>query len=106
MECNIILLFLFVGYCPLFEFFLVPVELKLDLLYFLISPKNSNLDIIQSLIVFKHNFIIFFYFILEPSALSLGDLPHVVFCFCFFVFIIYQCLNLQKFLLHVLQVFL
>lgn len=48
---------------PLFKFFLIPVELQFDLLNLLIDPENSNLNIIESFLIFWDYFIEFLDFV-------------------------------------------
>lgn len=52
-----ILLLLFTGYCPLFELFLIPVELELDLLDFFVDSEDTHLDIVEALLIFEDDFV-------------------------------------------------
>ena len=86
LKGDVIFFFLLAGDGPLFEFLLVPVEFKFDLFNFLVDSEDSDLDIIESFLMFNNNFIEFFYFTLKSATLSFGNLPHVILCFSFFVF--------------------
>ena len=86
LEGDVIFFFLLASDGPLFEFLLIPVEFKFDLLNFLVDSEDSDLDIVESFLMFNNNFIEFFYFTLKSTTLSFGYLPHVILCFSFFVF--------------------
>ena len=101
-----VLLFLFAGDCPLFELFLVPVEFQFDLLYFFVDTEDAHLYVIESFLIVDNYFIELFDFALESSALSFGDLPHVILCFSFFVFGVDECFGIELLLVYVLAVFL
>lgn len=59
-----ILLLLFPCDGPLLKFFLIPVQLKLDLLHFFIMPENSDLYIVESFLMLDDDFVGLFDFAL------------------------------------------
>ena len=105
LENDIVLLFLFASDGPLFEFLLVPVEFELDLFDLFVGPKDSDLDVVEPLLIFRDDFVVFFNLIFESAALSLSDLPEVVFGLGFFVFLVNQALSVEKFLVNIPQMF-
>jgi hypothetical protein len=105
LENHIVLLFLFAGDGPLFEFLLVPVEFEFYLFDFFVSPKDSDLDVVEPLLIFRDDFVVFFNLIFESAALSFSDLPEVIFGLSFFVFLVNQALSVEEFLVDIPQVF-
>ncbi len=95
LEDDIVLLFLFACDGPLFEFLLIPVEFELNLFDFLVGPEYSYLDVIESLLIFGDDFVMFFYLIFKPTALSFGDLPKVIFSLGFFIFLVDEALGIK-----------
>jgi hypothetical protein len=81
----VVLFFLLACDSPLFQFFLVPIQLKFDLLDFLIDSEDSDLNVIESLFVLDDIFIHFLDLALEPSTLTLCYLPHMIFCLGFLI---------------------
>ena len=106
LEDDIILLFLFACDSPLFEFLLVPVEFELNLFDFFIGPENSYLDVIESLLIFGDDFVMFFYLIFETAALSFGDLPEMILSLGFFIFLVDKAFRVEEFLIDVSKMFL
>ncbi len=101
LQDDIILFFLFARDGPLLQLFLIPVEFQLDLFNFLIGSEDSDLNIIKSLFVFRDDFIMFLYFILKSSTLSLSDLPHVIFSFSFLIFLVNEAFSVEELLVDI-----
>ena len=78
MESEVILFLLLTGNGPLFKLFLVPVEFKLDLFHLFVDSENSDLDVIESFLMFQYVFVVLFDFALESAGLPFGDLPEMV----------------------------
>lgn len=105
LEDDVVLLFLFTSDGPLFEFLLVPVEFEFDLFDFFVGPEDSDLNVIESLLIFGDNFVMFFDLVFKSATLSFGDLPEVVLGFGFFVFLVDEALGVEEFLVDVPQMF-
>jgi hypothetical protein len=105
LENDIIFFLLLACDGPLLQLFLIPVKLQLNLLNFLIRPENSDLNVIESLLIFCNDFVVFLDFILESAALSLGHLPHVILSLGLLVLLVDKALGIEELLIDISQMF-
>jgi hypothetical protein len=106
LEGHVVLLLLLAGNRPLLQLLLVPVELQLDLLHLLVDSEDAHLDVVEPLLVVDDDLVELLDLALQPAALPLSHLPHVVLSLGLLVLGIDQRLGVQQLLVHVLEVLL
>ena len=100
LKSEIIFLLLPCCKCPLLQFLLVPVHLKLKLVHTLVGFKDHVLNVVQAILLVGNPLLQLFNFVLETPALTLSNLFHVFFSFNFFVFVINKGLCVHELHLH------
>lgn len=106
LEDDVIFFFLLACDSPLFELFLVPVQFELYLLNLFVSSENPHLNVVESLLVFVDDLVVFLDLIFQSTALSFGDLPQVILRLGFLVFLIDEAFCVKKFLVDISQMLL
>lgn len=106
LEDDVIFLFLLASDSPLFKLFLIPVQFELYLLNFFVGSENPHLNVVESLLIFVDDFVVFLDLIFQSAALSFGDLPQVILRLGFLVFLIDEAFCVKKFLVDISQMFL
>jgi hypothetical protein len=104
LESDVVLLLLLASDGPLLQFFLVPVELQLDLFHLLVDTEDTHLDVVEAFLVVYDILVEFFYLVLQTPALPFSHLPQVILCLGFLVLRVDQGLRVEQFLVNVLEV--
>ena len=69
----------------MFEFFLVPVHFKFELVHALVGLENHVLDVVQTVLLVSDALLQLLDFVLQTPTLALRYLLHVLLSFDFFV---------------------
>jgi len=81
----------------LFEFFLVPVHFKFELVHALVGLENHVLDVVQTVLLVSDALLQLLDFVLQTPTLALRYLLHVLLSLDFLVFGVHQALSMYKF---------
>ena len=96
LESQVIFFLLSGSERPLFQFLLVPIHLKFELIHFLIGFEDLILNVVKAILLVSNPLLKFFYLILQTSTLSLCDLFKVLFSFNLFIFSVNKTLSVNE----------
>lgn len=86
LKGEVVLFLLASGKGPLFEFLLIPVHLKFELVHTFVGLEDHVLDVVEAVLLVSNTLLELLNFILKAAGLPLGDLLHVLFGFNFLIF--------------------
>ena len=81
----------------MFEFFLVPVHFKFELVHALVGLENHVLDVVQTVLLVSDALLQLLDFVLQTPTLALRYLLHVLLSLDFLVFGVHKTLSMHKF---------